>query len=195
MTFKEYLTGLGLSEEQVNSIVDGMPENKFYITNEENLDTRLSKLKEQKEQTDAELANANKLVQDLQKAVKDNEDATAKITQYQQEAAEAKAKQAEIEKTYAVKDALRTAGATDIEYMMFKLGDVELDDNGAIKDLENKVKGLQEANPDWFKAAEAPKEGQAGYKPIDTKLEGGSVPNAEANAIAAFEAAVGIQNT
>lgn len=195
MTFKEYLTGLGLSEEQVNSIVDGMPGNKFYITNEENLDTRLSKLKEQKEQTDAELANANKLVQDLQKAVKDNEDATAKITQYQQEAAEAKAKQAEIEKTYAVKDALRTAGATDIEYMMFKLGDVELDDNGAIKDLENKVKGLQEANPDWFKAAEAPKEGQAGYKPIDTKLEGGSAPNAEANALAAFEAAVGIQNT
>ncbi|MDT2818669.1 phage scaffolding protein [Vagococcus lutrae] len=195
MTFKEYLTGLGFSEEQVNSIVDGMPENKFYIANEENLDTRLAKLKEQKEQTDTELANANKLVQDLQKAVKDNEDATAKITQYQQEAAEAKAKQAEIEKTYALKDALREAGATDIEYMMFKLGDVELDENGAIKDLESKVKGLQESNPDWFKAAEAPKEGQAGYKPIDTKLEGGAAPTPEATALAAFEAAVGVQNT
>lgn len=195
MTFKEYLTGLGLSEEQVNSIVDGMPKNKFYITNEENLDTRLSKLKEQKEQTDAELANANKLVADLQKTVKDNEDATSKITQYQQEAAEAKAKQAEIEKSYAIKDALRTAGATDIEYMMFKLGDVELDGDGVIKDIDSKIKALQESSPNWFSVSEAPKEGQAGYKPIDTKLEGGTPPAPEVAAQAAFEAAVGIQNT
>lgn len=195
MTLKEYLISQGIAEDKANEIVEGMPEQKLYIASEENLDTRLAKLKEQKEQTDAELANANKLVTDLQKSVKDNEDATAKITQYQQEAAEAKAKQAEIEKTYAIKDALRTAGATDIEYMMFKLGDVELDDNGAIKDVDSKIKSLKEASPDWFKTAEAPKEGQAGYKPIDTKLEDGQVPAPEAAAQAAFEAAVGIQNT
>ena len=195
MTFKEYLISLGIAEDKATEIVNGMPEKKLYITSEDNLEPRFNKLKEQKEQQDAELANANKLVADLQKSVKDNEDATAKITQYQQEATEAKAKQAEIEKTYAIKDALRTVGATDIEYMMFKLGDVELDDKGAIKDLESKVKSLQESNPDWFKAAEAPKEGQAGYKPIDTKLPEGNNPAPEAAAQAAFEAAVGIQTT
>lgn len=175
MTFEEYLKGLDLSDEQVKSIVDGMPANKFYIENEENLGTRLAKLKEQKEQQDTELANANKLVADLQKSVKDNEDATAKIAEYQKEAADAKAARAEIEKSYAIKDALRNAGATDIDYMMFKLGALEMDDKGEIKDLDSKIKSLKEANPTWFKAEDATNQdkGSNGYKPLDNGLDQG----------------------
>lgn len=177
MTFEEYLKSLQLTEDQVKSIVDGMPANKLYITSEENADTRMAKLKEQKEQFETDLTNANKLVADLQKSVKDNEDATAKITQYQQEAADAKAAQAEIEKTYAIKDALRDAGAKDIDYMMFKLGTVETDAKGQIKDLDSKVKDLQKTLPDYFTAKDdGDKNSSGGYKPLDNRLDGDGQP-------------------
>lgn len=194
MDFKEYLVSKGIEESKVNEIVEGMPAQKLYLTDEENLKPRFDKLKAQKEQQDAELANATKLVADLQKSVKDNEDATAKIAQYQQEAEQAKTKQAEIEKTYALKDALREAGAKDIEYMMFKLGDVDMDDKGAIIDLDNKIKSLKESNVDWFAGDEQATEQQSGFEVIDNKLETGMAGTAEETAIKAFEQAVGIQN-
>ena len=44
MDFKEFLKGI-VSEEQVTSILDGMKENKFYISGNENVDERYNKLK------------------------------------------------------------------------------------------------------------------------------------------------------
>lgn len=195
MNFKEYLISKGIAEDKVTEIVEGMPAEKLYLTDEENLKTRFEKLKEQKEQQDTELSNATKLVADLQKSVKDNEDATAKITQYQQEADAAKARQAEIEKTYALKDVLREAGAKDIDYMIFKLGDVELDDKGTLVDIENKVKSLKESNVDWFESQETKPETKPGFEVIDNKLETGKVSDIEQSAIQAFEQSVGIQTT
>lgn len=195
MNFKEYLISKGIAEDKVTEIVEGMPAEKLYLTDEENLKTRFEKLKEQKEQQDTELSNATKLVADLQKSVKDNEDATAKITQYQQEADAAKARQAEIEKTYALKDVLREAGAKDIDYMIFKLGDVELDDKGTLIDIENKVKSLKESNVDWFESQETKPETKPGFEVIDNKLETGKVSDIEQSAIQAFEQSVGIQTT
>lgn len=195
MDFKEYLSSLGIEEKTVNSIVDGMPKNNLYIASEDNLDTRFSKIKEQKEQLESDLNTANNLVSELQKTVKNNEGATSKIEQYQKEAEEAKAARAETEKTYAIKDALREAGATDVEYMMFKLGDIEMADDGTVKDLDNKIKGLQESNADWFKSSgNKPDGSDGGYKPIDSKLEDGNPADPETAAQAAFEAAVGIQS-
>lgn len=103
-------------------------------------------------------------------------------------------------KDYAVRQALQEAGAKDIDYMIYKLGNVDLDKEGKIADLENKIKGLKEGNTDWFKSDEtAPPENpqdpknQAGWKPVDNNLEGGKPSEVDAAALSQMNAAFGIK--
>ncbi len=174
MNFKEYLISVGLTEEQATKVEQDMPANKFYLATEENLDTRYTKLKEQKEQLENDLATANKLVGDLKKTNKDAEELQNKITEYEQQVQQLETERAEERKTYAVKEALQGAGGKDIDYLMFKLGDLELDKDGKVKDLDNKIKGLKEATPSFFESKEAtPPADNKGYQVIDTKLDQG----------------------
>lgn len=73
MNLKELLEKQGLSEEQVNNILQGMKDNKIYITALENADERYKKLKEQKEDVEGELEVANTTIKDLKKNNADNE--------------------------------------------------------------------------------------------------------------------------
>ena len=135
MTFKEYLISTGLTEEQATKVEQGMPEQNLYIANEENLDTRYAKLKEQKEQLESDLTTANKLVDDLKKSNKDTEDLQTKIDEYKTQMDQLKAERAEEQKQYAIKEALTKEGVTDIDYMLYKLGDIEVDKEGNIVNL------------------------------------------------------------
>lgn len=173
--FKEYLISIGVTTEQADKVVTGMPEQNFYLAAEEHLDDRYAKLKEQKEQLDNDITAKDKLVADLQKSVADNADAVAKIDEYKSAAETAQAKQSEIEKTYAVKAALAESGAKDIDYAIFKLGGVEkleLNKDGSVKGLDNQVKSLKEASPDLFQAGQQDDKNQNGYKTMDNKLDG-----------------------
>ena len=60
----------------------------------------------------------------------------------------------ETAKKQTIKDALANAKATDVDYLMYKLGEVEVDENGAIKDIDSKIKDLQTNHPTFFKATE-----------------------------------------
>jgi hypothetical protein len=187
--FKEYLTGLGLTDEQVSSIAEGMPENKFYISNEENIDERYSKLKEKHDSLKSETEEQQTKIQELETTVAENADEIAKIDEYKQQAEQAEAKYTNFEKTIAVKDALTAVGATDVDYLIFKLGGIdtlETDDKGNIKDLDNKVKDLQQTIPSFFKSEtdeepkddkkeeETPKEDdKKGFQVVDNKLDDG----------------------
>ncbi|MFL2100085.1 phage scaffolding protein [Desemzia sp. FAM 23989] len=175
MTFKEYLLSIGLSEEQANKTVEGMPANKFHLASEENLDSRYTKLKEQKEQLESDLNSANELVTGLQKSNKDVEGLQTKISEYQSKVETLETERAAEQKTYALKEALTKEGVSDVDYMLFKLGDVEVDKDGNLKGLDNRIKELKESNPTFF-GADSKKDdqpGAAGYKPIDNKLDNG----------------------
>lgn len=125
-------------------------------------------------QTAEDLKAANKLVDDLNKTNKDAEGLQEKISEYKQQVALLEAERAEERKTYAVKEALQGAGGKDIDYLMFKLGDLELDKDGKVKDLDNKIKSLKEATPSFFESKEAtPPADNKGYQVIDTKLDQG----------------------
>lgn len=176
MDFKEYLISVGLTEEQAAKVVEGMPANKFHLAAEENLDIRYSKLKEQKEQVEADLTNANKLVNDLKKNYKDVEDLQKQITDYEGKVTELEKERAQERKTYALKERLAKEGVQDIDYMLYKLGDVEVDKDGNIVDLDNKVKALKEANPTFFQASEPQTKSPAGYQVIDNGLPQGKLP-------------------
>ena len=193
MTFKEYLISTGLTDEQATKVEQGMPAQKLYLASEENLDTRYTKLKEQKEQLENDLNAANKLVGDLKKTNKDAEELQQKITDYEAKVQQLETERSEERKTFTIKEALTKAGVADVDYMMFKLGQLETDKDGNVIDLDNKVKSLQEANPTFFKSAD-PAQGQPnGYKVIDNKLQGGSGdPNPEQAATEAFEKALGL---
>lgn len=192
MTFKEYLISTGLTEEQATKVEQGMPEQNLYIANEENLDTRYTKLKEQKEQLESDLTTANKLVDDLKKSNKDTEDLQTKIDEYKTQMDQLKSDRAEEQKQYAIKETLTKEGVTDIDYMLYKLGEVETDKDGNIVDLDNKVKALKESNPTFFGTDDKPANEPAGYQVVDNGLDEGKPSDPEATATADFEAALGL---
>lgn len=192
MTFKEYLLSTGLTEEQATKVEQGMPGQNLYIANEENLDTRYAKLKEQKEQLESDLTTANKLVDDLKKSNKDTEDLQTKIDDYKTQMDQLKADRAEEQKQYAIKEALNKEGVKDIDYMLYKLGDIEVDKDGNIVDLDNKVKSLKESNPTFFGTDDKPANEPAGYQVVDNGLDEGKPSDPEATATADFETALGL---
>ena len=118
MDFKEFLKGI-VSEEQVTSILDGMKENKFYISGNENVDERYNKLKTQKEDLETQLVTANSTIADLKKATKGNEDLQKKLTEYEtqiqtlQQESEAKVKNLTLD--HAIEKLLTTNNAKHIE--------------------------------------------------------------------------------
>ncbi|KAF3306026.1 scaffolding protein [Carnobacterium sp. PL17GRE32] len=192
MTFKEYLISTGLTEEQATKVEQGMPEQNLYIANEENLDTRYTKLKEQKEQLESDLTTANKLVDNLKKSNKDAEDLQTKIDEYKTQMDQLKSDRAEEQKQYAIKETLTKEGVKDIDYMLYKLGEVETDKDGNIVDLDNKVKALKESNPTFFGTDDKPANEPAGYQVVDNGLDEGKPSDPEATATADFEAALGL---
>ena len=65
MDFKEYLQSKGLDVATAETIINGMAEQKLYITDEENAGTRLKKAKEKNKQYEEDLNNANTLIEQL----------------------------------------------------------------------------------------------------------------------------------
>ena len=142
-----------------------------------------------------DLKTANDTINTLQQENKDVETLQTTINEYKDQITTLEAERADERKTYAVKEALQSAGVSDVEYMMFKLGEVEVDEEGNIKDLENKVKELQEANPTFFATkdeGDAGNDNLGGFQVLDNKLENGKQPDPAEAVVADFEKALGI---
>lgn len=142
---EELLKELGYTDEQIKAIIEGMTNKKIYTASEENADLRIKKLQEDFNGKDGELAKANKLIEDLQKSNKGNEELQTKVTNYEQEIVELKEKQKQKDIDNALKFELlkNKAKADDIDYLMFKIKagqeegkGFEVDDNGNLKDFK-----------------------------------------------------------
>ena len=83
MNLNEIFKANGIEENVANAILSAMKENKIYTANEENLDVRYSKLKNEHESKLNELVEANNLIAELKKSNKGNEDLQSKITNYE----------------------------------------------------------------------------------------------------------------
>lgn len=125
-----------------------------------------------------ELKTANETLTTLQKDNKDVKALQTEITSYKEKVETLQQEQAEATKKYAVETALKDAGAKDVEYLAFKLGEVEANKDGTIKDLSNKIKSLQESTPGFFEVTAKPDDDKTpsapGYKAIDNKLDPGT---------------------
>lgn len=120
-----------------------------------------------------ELKTANETLETLKKDNKDNKELQDRITEHEKKVAELETELAEERKNFALREAFAKAGAKDVDYMIYKLGDVEVNKDGSIKDLDNKIKALKEATPDFFEKEDPKNQNQSGFIIRDSKLETG----------------------
>lgn len=105
-----------------------------------------------------ELDTANALIADLKKASKSDEGLQTKIGEYETQVTALQNQLAETKLKNALKLALVTAKAADVDYLSYKLEEklkeknetLELDENDNIKGWEDKLKGLQTQFPKMF---------------------------------------------
>lgn len=156
MTLQEILKTNGVADDAIEKIVAGMKENKIFTASEENLDIRYGKLKGDYDNLTTQHGEATKLIEELKKGTKGNEDLQGKVTAYETQISnlQEQLKQTRIES--AVKVALLGAKATDIDYMTFKLkekGELELAEDGSIKGIDDKLSALKTQFPTQFESA------------------------------------------
>lgn len=153
MTLQEILKSQGLTDEQIEKVTGEMKQNKIFISGEENLDIRYGKLKTDHDSLQKQYGEATTLIEELKKGSKGNEDLQKKITAYEQQvtALQDELKQTKVES--AIKVALLSAKAKDVDYLTFKLkekGELVLDDQGNIKGLDDMLAGLKTQFPTQF---------------------------------------------
>lgn len=161
MTFQELLKSIkDLTDDQQKSILDAMKQNKIFTASEENLDVRYGKLKTDHDALVQKDAESQKLIAELQKATKGQESIQGKITEYQNQIKQMQEELQEAKTESALKVGLLSAGAkaSDIDYLMFKMGHdsdwkPELTEDGQIKGLEDKLKGLKTQFPAQFETS------------------------------------------
>ena len=138
----------------IDKINEDMRTEKIFMTKEENIDTRYSKLKEQHDLTTKEHSEASKLIEELKKSVGDQEATNTKIAEYEVQVRTLQEEKVALQLDNAIKVDLLTnkAKPADIDYLMFKIkgGDYELsvDDQGNLKGLD--MKSIQTTHPGHF---------------------------------------------
>ena len=155
---REQLRALGLNEEQIDAV---MADHGRSI---QSVQTRLTAAENRATELETQLENAtnSEEIQTL----------TQRAEQAETQATELQSQLNQITIDNLVNDALTTAGATDLEYARFKLGEVELSEDGkSITDLDNKVKDLQTQIPTYFQTNE-PTEGEGTTPPPADPLGG-----------------------
>lgn len=145
MKLNELLKANGIEDEQIEKIVAGMKENKIFTSAQENMDVRYPKLKSDYDELKVEIEELKG------KAEKD--------VDYKAESEKLKQELAESRKESAVKLELLKAGVKDIDYMMFKANDldIELDKDGKIKGIDDVLDQLKTQFPSQFEHSQLKK--------------------------------------
>lgn len=145
MKLNELLKANGIEDEQIEKIVAGMKENKIFTSAQENMDVRYPKLKSDYDELKTEIEELKG------KAEKD--------VDYKAEAERLKQELAESRKESAVKLELLKAGVKDIDYMMFKANDldIEIDKDGKIKGIDDVLDQLKTQFPSQFEHSQLKK--------------------------------------
>ena len=130
---------------------------------------------------ETELKSANDLIAELKKGTKGNEELQKKIGDYDVQVAALQAQLQETKINSALKVALLSEKAVDVDYLTFKLNEklkekceaLELDENENIKGWNDKLSGLKTQFPSMFEST-----GSDGYQVLgDNRLPGSEGEN------------------
>lgn len=119
---------------------------------------------------ETELTTANGLIAELKKGTKGNEELQGKIGEYETQVADLQAQLQETKIKSAIKVALLSEKAVDVDYLTFKLNEklkekgesLELDENDNIKNWDDKLSGLKTQFPTMFET-----KGDGNKKPLE----------------------------
>lgn len=123
---------------------------------------------------ETELKSANDLIAELKKGTKGNEELQKKIGDYDVQVAQLQEQLKETKIKSAIKVALLSEKAVDVDYLTFKLNEklkekgetLELDENDNIKGWEERLSGLKTQFPTMFEG-----KGKEGYQVLgDNRL-------------------------
>ena len=131
---------------------------------------------------ETELTTANGLIAELKKGTKGNDELQGKITGYETQVAELQKQLQETKVNAAIKVALLSEKAVDVDYLTFKLNEklkeknetLELDENDNIKGWNEKLSGLKTQFPKMFETAP---NGSDGFQRMDS----GRLPDNDGN--------------
>ena len=121
------------------------------------------------------LKTAKDTIKSLEGKTKDNPDIQKELDTYKTKAESLEAENNQLKIDSQVESVLRSVGAKDLDYAKFKLGSLELEKDGKVKDLDSRVKDLQKSMPDYFqdksdnKDKDAAKDKLGGFQRIDAK--------------------------
>ena len=181
MTLQEILKAKGMSDEDIESTIGEMKQNKIFTTTHENMDVRYPKLKADHDNLTAQHGESTKLIEQFKAGAKDNEVLQSKITSYEAQIAKLNEQLKQTQLDAAIQIALLGANATDVEYMTFRLkekGDLELDEQGHIKGIDDRLAGLKTQFPAFFESATEQRELQP-HKLPDRNTNDGGMTKAE----------------
>lgn len=156
MTLQEILKSQGLTDEQIKTVVGEMKQNKIFTAGEENLDIRYAKLKADHDSLTAQHGESTRLIEQMKKEAGTSAALQEKITSYEATIGQLQEQLQAAKLEAAIKVALIGAKTTDVEYMAWQLrrkGELTLDDQGNIKDIDDKLAGLKTQFPQMFEAA------------------------------------------
>lgn len=181
MTLQEILKAKGMSDADIESVLGEMKTNKIFTTSHENMDVRYPKLKADHESLTTQHGESTKLIEQLKSGTKDNEALQGKISGYEAQITQLQEQLKQTQLEAAIQVALIGAKATDVPYLTFQLkqkGELALDDNGHIKDIDDKLAGLKTQFPAFFESASTGKQIDPQKLP-DRKQDGGGMTKAE----------------
>jgi len=172
MKLEELLKAQGLTDEQIKAITGAMSKEKIYTTNEENIEERYSKLKEQKTDLEGQLNTSNATISELKKGNKDNETLQNTIKDHEttietlKKDSTAKIKNLTLDS--AINNLLSTNKAkhSDLLASKFDREKLVIGEDGKVTGLEEQFKGIKESYKDLFGAT------ISGVPPVNP--EGGS---------------------
>lgn len=153
MTLQEILKAKNLSDEDIQSVIGEMKQNKIFTAGEENLDIRYGKLKTDFDSLTKQHGESAALIAQMKKDNAGNEALQGKITEYETKMT---ALQSELEQTKvdaALKVALLEAKVVDVDYLTFKIkekGEIKLGDDGKIKDIDSTIASMKTQYPSQF---------------------------------------------
>lgn len=142
-------------------------------------DSEIEKLNNIISGKDTELTTANELIAQLKKGTSGNEELQGKITGYETQVQQLQKQLAETKIRSAIKVALLSEKAADVDYLTYKLNEklkengeaLELDEKGNIKGWSDKLSGLKTQFPTMFGTST----GSDGYK----RMDDGKIPSGD----------------
>lgn len=154
MTLEELLKAQGFTDEQISAILKAMRENKIYTTMEEKIEERYAKLKIERDDLKVKLEAADKTIEDLKVANKDNDTLQTTIKAHETTIATMKTDYENKIREMSIQSAIRNK-LTDTKYpelleTKFDKAKLSVSEDGTVLGIDEQLASIKEQYKDLF---------------------------------------------